>query len=167
MKKETKKTLLLALCALAVGASMLLAASGGRAVKTDYYDTQVKAAQQLQRCMERVKLYKQELSIPLSPDEYFDTGMLGEQYNFITTSIGELGAKRTSANPDMAALAVKMFYEAGLKKGDRIGAGFSGSFPCLNLAVICAAQVMEIEIVPITSVGASTYGANNPQLSFP
>ena len=31
--------------------------------------------------------------------------------------------------PDMAALCVRMLYEAGVRPGDTVGAGFSGSFP--------------------------------------
>ena len=41
--------------------------------------------------------------------------------------------------------------------GDRVGAAFSGSFPGLNLAVLSACQVMEVELVYICSAGASTY----------
>ncbi len=37
--------------------------------------------------------------------------------------------------------------------GDTVGAGFSGSFPAMDLAVIAACQVMGVELIYISSVG--------------
>lgn len=54
--------------------------------------------------------------------------MIGDEYTPITTSLGSEEAKRTTANPDMAALLVQMLTEAGVKSGDTIGAGLFG-FP--------------------------------------
>ena len=67
----------------------------------------------------------------------------------------------------MAALLVEMLTEAGVKPGDTVGAGFSGSFPGLDLATLAACQTMGVHCVYIASVGASTYGANQPELTFP
>ena len=39
--------------------------------------------------MEQVKAYKAELGIPLSDEDRHETGMLGEDYTPITTTIGE------------------------------------------------------------------------------
>jgi poly-gamma-glutamate system protein len=78
-----------------------------------------------------------------------------------------LEAKRTTADPDMAALVVQMLTEAGVRSGDTVGAGFSGSFPALDLAVLAACEAMEVRCVYIASVGASTYGANQPEMTLP
>ena len=67
----------------------------------------------------------------------------------------------------MAALVVQLLKEAGVQPGDTVGAGFSGSFPAMNLAVLSACAAMDVEVVYISSVGASTYGANQPELTFP
>ena len=48
-----------------------------------------------------------------------------------------------------------------------IGAGFSGSFPTLNLAVLAAGEAMNVKVIYIASMGASTFGANQPQFTFP
>lgn len=117
--------------------------------------------------MEAIRGYKQELGIPFSPLDFLETGMIGDDYSDITTSLGLIEAKRTTADPDMAALLVRMFHEAGLSAGDSVGAGFSGSFPSLNLAVICACDAMGLKLTYISSVGASTHGANQPDLTFP
>ena len=60
----------------------------------------------------------------------------------------------------MGALLVQMLTEAGVKSGDTIGAGFSGSFPTLNLAVLAAGEAMNVKVIYIASMGASTFGAN-------
>lgn len=168
MKRKEKLTLRLLAAVLAVLAvSSLLAHRNAAPERTEYYDTQVAAVRILEDCFAAVKGYKEERGIPLSPHDIHETGMLGEEFTGITTTIGALEAKRTTAWPDMAALCVRMLWEAGVRPGDRVGAGFSGSFPGMNLAVVAACEAMGVELVCISSVGASTYGANNPELTFP
>lgn len=162
-----KQTRLLALCAAAALAAVGATAATGRAAPTAYYQEQLDAAGRMQACMDAVKDYKEERDIPLSPEDTHQTGMIGEEFNLLTTTLGEIGAKRTTANSDMAALAVKLLHKAGIRKGDTVGAGFSGSFPALNLAVLCACDAMGVRVVYIVSMGSSVYGANNPDLTFP
>ncbi|MEM5780010.1 MAG: poly-gamma-glutamate system protein [Lawsonibacter sp.] len=158
--------LLAAVLAVVWGAS-LLAALGAREGRTEYYDIQVAAAQQLERCFAAVHGYKEELGIPTSGEDLHGTGMIGESYTGITTTLGAIEAKRTTAWPDMGALCVRLLYEAGVRPGDTVGAGFSGSFPAMDLALVAACEAMGVELVCIASVGSSTYGANNPGLTFP
>lgn len=168
MKRKEKLTLRLLAGALAVlAASALFAHQHAALEPTPYYDTQVEAVHILEQCFSAVKHYKEERGVPLSPHDIHETGLLGEEFTGITTTIGALEAKRTTAWPDMAALCVRMLHEAGVRPGDKVGAGFSGSFPGMNLAVVAACEAMDVELVCISSVGASTYGANNPELTFP
>lgn len=168
MRKKERLTMRILAGVLAVLAvCTALTWSSTRTVPTPYYQTQLEAAALLERCAAAVKGYKQQLGIPLSPHDTHETGLIGEEYTGITTTIGALEAKRTTTWPEMGALCVRMLYEAGVRPGDRIGAGFSGSFPGLNLAVVAACEAMDVELVCISSVGASTYGANNPALTFP
>jgi len=51
--------------------------------------------------------------------------------------------------------------------GDVVAAGFSGSFPGLNLAVALAAHALDAELIAISSVTASTWGANQPGFTWP
>lgn len=169
MRKKKEKTILRLLCA----ALALLMFSGfmthrsATTLPNEFYDTQIDAARRLEACFAAVRSYKEEVGIPMSEHDLHRTGMIGAEYTGITTTIGALEAKRTTAWPDMAALCVRMLYEAGVQPGDRVGAGFSGSFPGMNLAVVTACEAMGVELVCISSVGASTYGANNPELTFP
>lgn len=92
--------------------------------------------------------------------------MLGDEWTEITTTLGSLEAKETSTNPDFSALTVRLLHEAKIKNGDKVGVVLSGSFPSLSISVLAALQTMGIEAVVMSSAGASTYGANQPEVTW-
>lgn len=94
------------------------------------------------------------------------TGLIGREYSEITTSLGQLEAKRTTTNPNFAGLVVMLLKKAGVKRGDTIAVGASGSFPALIIAVLSAAEVMELNPLLICSLGASQWGANDPHFHW-
>ncbi|MBQ7247400.1 MAG: poly-gamma-glutamate system protein [Lachnospiraceae bacterium] len=166
--KLTKKQKFLLFAAVMTGAAMLSAAFLMKSTRPcALYDIQVRAAEQMRRCMDAVKAEKARRGISLSDEDIFGTGLIGEDFNFITSTSGDIRAKRTSTDPDMAALLVRMLDEASLAEGDVLACSFSGSFPALNIATLCACDAMGIKPVYTASVGASTWGANNPELSSP
>lgn len=131
------------------------------------YAQKLAASRQTQACLESIHDLKAELGLETDETaDINDTGLIGLDYSFITTTIGNLEAKRTSTNPNMAAVVVDMFTELGLQPGDRVAVNCSGSFPALNTAVLCAIDVMELEPYLISSFGASTHGANDPALTW-
>ncbi len=152
--------LLAALCAV------LLAACGDDG-RLPYAKTMEKAAKLHTEAARLIREEKAARGIALSADDKLKIGLMGEEYTSIMTTLAGCEEKRTSQLPDFAALVVKYFQEAGLKKGDVVGANFSGSYPGFNLAVLCAAQAMELELRYTTSVGSSAYGANLPGYTFP
>jgi poly-gamma-glutamate system protein len=90
------------------------------------------------------------------------TGLIGLEFSPITTSVGQLAAKRTTTNPNMAALAVCLMRRAGVRRGETVAVGASGSFPALILAVLAACKTLDVHPLFIPSLGASQWGANNP-----
>jgi len=94
------------------------------------------------------------------------TGLIGEQYTLITTDRGELRSKLIGTNPNFAAAIIEMFEECRLKRGDLVAVSMTGSFPGVNIAFYSACEVFGLEPVVITSVGASTWGANNPNFTW-
>jgi len=136
-------------------------------VKTPYYDEQIQAAQLMKCSLGAIKeeLFKRGIPLDLELDPN-QTGIIGREYTQLTTTLGNLAAKRTSTNPAFAALLVKYFKEANLKKGDIIAIGASGSFPALIVATLSAAQVLGLEPLLIYSVGSSEYGATIPEFTF-
>ena len=94
------------------------------------------------------------------------TGLIGLETSAITTSLGNLATKRTTTNPQFAGLLVSLLDEAGVRRGDVVAVGASGSFPALVIATLCAARVMGIEPIVIVSLGASEWGANDPAFTW-
>lgn len=89
-------------------------------------------------------------------------GMLGCDWSPITTTLGSLEAKEIAANPEFAALVVRWLDDAGVGAGDRVGVALSGSFPSLAICVFAALETLGIGATVVSSVGASSYGANQP-----
>ena len=94
------------------------------------------------------------------------TGLIGLETSPITTSAGRLEAKRTTTNPNFAALVVSLFHEAGVRRGDAVAVGASSSFPALVIATFSAAKSMGLRPVVISSLGASEWGANIPGFNW-
>jgi len=89
-------------------------------------------------------------------------GMIGVERSPFTTTLGSLDAKRTAANPRFAALLVRWLHEAGVDSTSTVGILLSGSFPSLGVAALAAAQTIGAHAVIISSLGASSFGANQP-----
>ena len=105
-----------------------------------------------------------EIDLRLDPNR---TGLIGEEFTELTTTIGTLEAKRTSTQPGFAALLVRWLEEAGLAEGQRVLVASSGSFPALAIASIIACEELGLEPVIVSSIGASSYGANRVGFAWP
>jgi len=135
--------------------------------KDIYYDEKIKAFMIMQEALKTIRDERIRRGIDIDKSiDINDTGIIGVEYSSITTTLGSLEAKRTSANPSFAAVIVDMMKELKLQKGDWIAVNFSGSFPALNIAVLSAAEALELNPIVMASVGASTYGANIPEFNY-
>jgi poly-gamma-glutamate system protein len=95
------------------------------------------------------------------------SGLLGAEVTPLMTTLGTLEAKRIATNPEWARVLTIRLAGAGVARGDIVAAGFSGSFPGLNLAIIEACGALGADIVAVSSVTASTWGANQPGFTWP
>jgi len=127
----------------------------------NYSDQQMEAMQCMEKLTASIAAYCKANNIPIDPQtDPGLTGLIGPEWSEITTTLGHLDAKRTSIQPDFAALMVTLFEEAGARTGDTVGLACSGSFPGLMLATLAATEAMELHCKIILSLGASSYGAN-------
>ncbi len=94
------------------------------------------------------------------------TGLIGEERSTITTSAGRLEAKRTTTNPAFAGLVVSLLRQAGVRRGDVVAVGASSSFPALIVATLAAAEAAGVELLIVSSLGASEWGGNVPEFSW-
>jgi poly-gamma-glutamate system protein len=142
------------------------------------------AARRMLTCLQELKAMRQEVAAEMESvrndfSMFSDTdftlnpaldpalsGLIGVEYTDLTTTLGDLRAKQTSLHPQFAALVVMWLKAAGVKPGDMAAISFSGSFPALNLAVLCACDELQLHPVIFSSVGASAYGANIPGFTW-
>jgi len=158
--------LLAALAVACVGFTLSLATSTRQPYPLR--DTQLRAARLMVEAEASLKEALIAQSIPIEAGlDPNGTGLIGPEWTALTTTLGALEAKRTSLNPNFAALMVRWFHEAGLNEGDLIAVGASGSFPGLTIATLCAAQEMGLEAITIASFGSSMYGATRPEFTTP
>ena len=133
----------------------------------ELYEKMTEASELAKKAMDAIKEYKKDNGIPLSSEDVLETGMIGTgSKTTITTTEGVIEAKRTSCNPEWAAVIVRIIYKAGLKEGDEVGMIFSGSFPALNICAMAASQVCGLKSSIMASIGASYYGANQTECTF-
>lgn len=131
------------------------------------FETKVLAAQQMERGMEILRSHRTRNVAAVDTEvDPTGSGMIGLATSEITTNTGSLEAKRTTANPNWAAVMVDMLTAAGVERGDLVAVGISGSFPALNTAALVAVDVMGLEAISIASAGASSFGANFPGFTW-
>ncbi|MCD4797322.1 MAG: poly-gamma-glutamate system protein [Candidatus Cloacimonetes bacterium] len=136
-------------------------------VKEKNFEEKYKAAKLMHRAEKVIKEYR--ISQNTAIDEVNDpnkTMLIGEKNTLITTDRGNLTAKLTSLNPNFAAVMIDLFKKAKLKKGDKVAVSCTGSFPGINLAVMSAAKVLDIDLIMISSVGASMFGATDTSFTW-
>lgn len=158
--------LILAVWALIMCLAVAFSLTSVKQTISPAYDTMVDAANIARQAMDEVKQEKLRRGIAISEDDILETGMIGEYYSSIVTTVGVLEAKRTTVNPNWAAVVVGMFRRANLRSGDHIATVFSGSFPALNICVMAAAQAYGLKQCVMASVGSSYYGATCEQFTF-
>lgn len=168
MKKTFKKPdILILLLAIVLFFTALNLDVFVKPIKDPHYEEKLQASILMKDFLDAIKNEKINRGIII--DKRYDiseTGIIGEEYNGITTTLGSLESKRTSSNPNFAAVMVDLFYQAGLGEGDKVALNFSGSFPAMNLASLAACEVLKINPIIISSIGSSTWGANNLDFTY-
>jgi len=132
-----------------------------------YYRLKMAAARTALKAFRTVKDARVQRQLPIDPEtDPAGSGLIGDLISPITTNTGHLPAKLTSVNPNFAAVVVEMLRQARVREGDAVAIGFSGSFPAINICVLAAVDTLRLRPLIITSVGASQWGANHPELTW-
>lgn len=150
------------------GSAIVLFISLNLLVLTDEgYQVKVRASRLMQRGMDILRDEYLARGLQVDPDIDANlAGIIGLPSSGITTVTGSLRDKVLSTNTDMAALIVELLMKAGVKKGDTVAIGETGSFPALNLAAVVAVENLGATPAVISSVGASNWGATNPEFTW-
>ena len=92
----------------------------------------------------------------------WNCGLIGLEWSGITTTLGDLEAKRTACNPAWAIQFKRWFQDLGLEAGDPIAIYSSASFPGLLLNAIAAAEATQLDPLLIVSLGRIHLGRQPP-----
>ncbi len=153
-------------------AALLLGATIGieflqRADQTPFYEYQIRAAQRVLGAYRTISAYAVDIGLEFDEDRDPNrTGFIGTSFSEITTTAGHLPAKRTSTNPDFAAYLVRLLSQHASPNKGPVAITLSGSFPALGLASIVACEELGLEVILLSSVGSSSFGANRPELTW-
>ncbi len=169
MKYRPGRVHALSLVALAVvGLALLALAERSKSPDPQpYIDEKVEAAQKSQAAMDAIK--EARLAGGLELDDVNDpreTGLIGLGFSPITTSRGSQNSKFRALDPNFAAVFVDLLKRARVREGDLVAVGVTGAFPLLNVAMVIAIETVGATPVTITSVGSSTWGANDPDMTW-
>jgi len=138
-----------------------------RRYRTRMYDEKLAAAKLSEEAFGAVRDYR--LSLGLAIDSVSDpnlTGLVGMQFTQLTWGRADLSDALTTVNPNFSAALVELLLEAGMKKGDKLGISWDGTFPALNIQLLAVCRAMELEPVIITALSSGTWGANLPGFTW-
>jgi poly-gamma-glutamate system protein len=138
-----------------------------RVVVAPDFEEKQRAAQTMEHGLDLLRTYRMRNLAPIDVElDPTGSGMIGLASSITTTNSGSLAAKRTTVNPNWAAVLVDLLHRAGVQRGDLVAVGISGSFPALNMAALVAVDAIGAECVVIGSAGASSFGANIPEFGW-
>ena len=131
------------------------------------YELKITSAEKMENALNVLKKYGRKY--PFLSRDPFDTRLvfLNTETSPLLTDIGKYEAKSTVLKPNFSALIIDQFSKSGLNKGDTIAVSMTGSMPGANIAVLMACEAMELEYILISSLGASSWGATDMNLSWP
>jgi poly-gamma-glutamate system protein len=131
------------------------------------YDLKLQAAKISLLASQAIKDYSQNIGIKIDvQNDPYKTGLIGQERTPITSDRGMINPKILSTNPNFAAVFVEMLVKAKVKKGSTVAVGMTGSLPGWNISFLAACSALELNPIVISSVGASDWGANVPNLTW-
>ncbi|MDP2361208.1 MAG: poly-gamma-glutamate system protein [bacterium] len=95
------------------------------------------------------------------------SGLIGSEDGLLTTSLGQLDAKLAAAQSGWCRVVACLLDSLGIGPADTVAVAMTGSFPGLNLAVLLTLEAGGIPYRCVSSLGASTFGANEPGFNWP
>jgi len=131
--------------------------------KPEELEIMLSAATEMRSAIDFIRSCREGKGLPFDLEaDPNQTGLIGQKWSVLTTTLGQLEAKRTTTNPDFAGLIVYLLRQAGVERGEAVAIGASSSFPALIIASLAACKALEVTPIYIVSLGASQWGANDP-----
>jgi len=157
----------LGIFAIAAAMAFLVVENSKVDERQKWYSEKFEAAKRAKAAQQCIKDYRLERGVFIDRvNDPNETALIGQDITPITTDRGDIEAKLASTNPNFAAVVVELLKQAGLKEKDHVAVALTGSFPGINIAVFSALETLRLNPIVITSVGASNWGANEPEFTW-
>ncbi len=164
---RAKSNIVLSVLSLLALLAFIAVENGKVDVKQEWYQEKLDAAELSQLAANQLKSHRLEKGIFIDViNDPNQTALIGQEFTMITTDRGDIDAKLSSTNPNFAAVIIQLLKDADLEDGDHVAIAFTGSFPALNISVLAAIETLDLVPIIITSVGASNFGANDPNFTW-
>ena len=114
---------------------------------------------------------KLEIDEDDSTYDVFDSGLIGLRGSIMTTKMGYLKSKKAVTNPNFAPIFIDYFSKIDPSlldpnTPDTIAVSLTGSFPGANIALLSVCKSLNIYPVIISSMGSSSWGANQTEMTW-
>lgn len=126
-----------------------------------------RAEETVRRAFDFLWNYRLEVDLADSLRDPDQTGVIGIQFSPLTTTNGNIDAKRLSTRRGWAGWIVRELARRGIYPRAQVAVSLSGSFPGMNIVVLSALQELGVSVKAISSVGASSWGANELGFTWP
>ena len=169
MKYRPGSVHVMSLVALAVvGLALVAVAERSKSpVMQQYFNEKMEAVTLTRAGLDAIREARLGLGGPIDvDDDPNETGLVGGVMTLITTSRADREKKVVALDPNLAAVFVELLKLDGVGEGDLVAVAVTGAFPMLNAAVLAAIETVGATPVTITSVGSSSWGANDPDLTW-
>jgi len=169
LKYQPGKVHVASLAALAaVGVLLLIVAERAKAPAVQpHFAEKSEAAARAERALRVIRAERLAAGLPIDPvNDPAQTGLVGLRFSLITTDRGSPEQKLRALDPNLAAVFVELLRDADVRRGDHVALGMTGSFPLLNACAIIAVETVGAIPVIVSSVGASMWGATDPELTW-
>jgi poly-gamma-glutamate system protein len=151
----------LAVGALALAGLALVESFPSRQAQPHLFE-KIAAAKLAEECMRTIKEERVRRGTRLNPrHDPTGSGMIGTPMSLVTSLPAHLHDKQIAVNPNFAAVFVELLKKAGVREGDVVAVGWTGSFPGFNVSLCAALETLNVRPVIIASAMASQFGAND------
>jgi len=129
--------------------------------------TKLRAVELMESAERTILAAKRERGVSVDPrNDPALSGVVGPEFTLLTTDRGAQASKSLAAHPNVAAAVTQMMLRAGVREGDLVAVGMTGSLPGLNLAVLSACRAIGAQPLIVTSAGSSMFGATDPEMTW-
>lgn len=95
------------------------------------------------------------------------SGLIGSVDGELSTTLGDLAAKRAAAQSGWCRVIGCLLDSLALDERDTVAVTMTGSFPGIDLAVLLTLEAADQPYRCVSSLGASSYGANRADYNWP